>query len=187
MAELLDYSGLYRLLADLVAKKRTNTLLGKTDTNHAVMIGIRGGEIVSLICAGKRGRSALPLIRKIESLTFRLEDTASPASGTDMPPTADIIDALRPSADPQGMGQFAVARDGVAPDQQGDALRLCELLSRYVGPIAPVMCSDAIKGAGGLGNEAQRQRVILALAKEIDNEAEADQFIEEARKILGAI
>jgi hypothetical protein len=187
MSELLDYSGLYHLLADLVAKRRTNTLLGKTDTNHSVMIGIRDGEIVSLICAGKRGRSAIPVIRKIESLTVRLEDTAGHPSGADLPPTADIISALSPSAYAQDMGQVAASPGGVAPDQQGEGPRLCELLSRYVGPIAPVICSDAIKAAGGLGNQAQRQRVILALAKEIDNEAEADLFIESARKMFGVI
>jgi len=187
MSELLDYSGLYRLLADLVAKKRTNTLLGKTDTNHSVMIGIRGGEIVSLICSGKRGRAAIPAIRNIAALTFRLEDAASHASGTDLPPTADIMRALSPSADSQDAGQFAAPREGAAPDPQGDGPKLCELLSRFLGPIAPVMCSETIRAAGGLGNEAQKQQVILALAKEIDNEAEAAQFIDSARKLLGAI
>ena len=187
MAELLDYAGLYHLLAELVAKKRTNTLLGRTDTNHSVMIGMRGGEIVSLICAGKRGRSAIPAIREIESLTFRLDDTASQSRGIDLPPTAEIIGALRPFADPRDAGQFAASQDAGAPDQQGDGPRLCELLSRFVGPIAPVMCSETIRAVGGLGDEAQKQRVILALAKEIDNESEAAQFVDSARKLLGAM
>jgi hypothetical protein len=187
MSELLDYSGFYQLLADLVAKKRTYTLMGKTDTNHSVMVGIRGGEIVSLICAGKRGRSAIPAIRTISALTYRLEATATQSSASDLPATADIIAALRPSADVQDLGVSLASREAAVADPQGDGPKLCELLARFVGPIAPVMCSETIRAAGGLGDDAQKQRVILTLAKEIDDEAEAAQFIDSARKILGTI
>jgi hypothetical protein len=186
MAELLDYSGLYQLLADLVAKKRTGTLLGRTDTNHSVMIGVRSGEIVSLICAGKRGRSAIPAVRKITALTFRLEDNAAQAGGADMPPTADIMHALRPSADFEDVDAAAAPMDRLAAGQAGDGPKLCELLSQFVGPIAPVLCTETIRAAGGLGDEARREQVIFALAKEIGNETEAAQFIESARKILSA-
>ena len=185
MSELLDYSGFYQLLSDLVAKKRTHTLLGRTDTNHSVMIGIRGGEIVSLICAGKRGRSAIPVLRNVSTMTFRLDDAVSQTSATDLPSTSEILGALRPSAEFQDIVEHPAARGGFASDGQGDGPKLCELLSRFVGPIAPVMCSETIRAAGGLGDDAQKQRVILTLAKEIDNEAEAAQFIESARKMLG--
>jgi hypothetical protein len=37
-----------------------------------------------------------------------------------------------------------------------------------------------------LDDEAQREQVIFALAREIGNETEAAQFIESARKILSA-
>jgi len=184
MSELLDYSGFYQLLSDLVAKKRTHTLLGRTDTNHSVMIGIRNGEIVSLICAGKRGRSAIPAVRKISALTFRLDDAVSQTSVSDLPPTAEIMGALKPSA---GFQEFEeAARPSAGSDAQGDGPRLCELLSRFVGPIAPLMCTETIRAAGGLNDDAQKEKVILALAKEIDDEAEAAQFIESARKMLGA-
>ncbi len=187
MSELLDYSGLYQLLSELVAKKRTGTLLGKTDTGHSVMISVRGGEIISLICAGKRGRAAIPAIRKITSLTFRLDSAAGQAGATDLPPTADIMGALTPSSPGQEAGLSLASPGGVLPDQQGDGPMLCELLSRFLGPIAPVMCSETIRAAGGLADDAQKQRVILMLAKEIDNEAEAAEFIEGARKILGVM
>ncbi len=185
MTQMLDYSGLYQLLADFVAKKHTGTLLGKTDTNHSVMISVRGGEIVSLICAGKRGRSAIAAIRGITALTFRLEDHAGPPGGGAMPPTAEILLALRPWARPEDVGGLAAAPDRPAPDQAGDGPKLCDLLSEFVGPIAPVLCSDAIRAAGGLGDEARMQRVILTLAQEIENEAEAAQFIDRARRMLG--
>jgi hypothetical protein len=183
MSDLVDYSGLYQILADLVARKRTSTLLGKTDTNRSVMIGVRDGEIVSLICAGRRGRSAISEVRKIAALSFRLDDNAALVRGTDLPPTPEIMHALRPAADTQDSGPLP-APTGV-PDRDGNGQRLCELLSRFLGPIAPVMCSETIRAAGGLGDEVQRRQVILTLAKEIDDEAEAAQFIESARKMLG--
>ena len=116
MAELLDYSGFYQLLGDLVAEKRTNTLLGKTDNNRSVIIGIRGGEIVSLICAGRRGRQAISAIRQIAALTFRLDDTAAPAGRPDLPPTSEIMAALMPSAGGQDPGRpVAATSAGGAP------------------------------------------------------------------------
>jgi hypothetical protein len=186
MAELLDYSGFYQLLGDLVAKKRTNTLLGKTDNNRSIIIGVSRGEIVSLICAGKRGRQAIPPIRQITALTFRLDDTVAPAGGPDLPPTSQIMAALMPSASGQDTGRpVAATSTKGASGQAPDGTRLCELLSGFLGPIAPVLCMETIDEAGGLDSEAKKREVILILAKEIDNEAEAKQFVEGARKILG--
>jgi hypothetical protein len=186
MAELLDYSGFYQLLGNLVAEKRTNTLLGKTDNNRSVIIGIRRGEIVSLICAGKRGRQAISAIRQIAALTFRLDDTAAPAGRPDLPPTSEIMAALMPSAGGQDPGRPVAATSARgAPGQDPDGTRLCELLSRFLGPIAPILCTETIGAAGGLDSEARKRAVILSLAKEIDNEAEAKQFVEGAQKILG--
>ena len=185
MAELLDYSGLYQLLADLVAKKRTATLLGRTDTNHSVMIGVGGGKIVSLICAGKRGHSAIPAIRTISALTYRLEDKAAMAGGADLPSTDDILHALRPWASVEDMADMAPPPGLLAPGQDGNGPKLCDLFSQFVGPIAPVLCSEAINAAGGLGDEARKEQVIFTLAKEIDDQAEAAHFIERARRILG--
>ncbi|MGE5152590.1 MAG: hypothetical protein ACM3ST_01120 [Bdellovibrio bacteriovorus] len=180
MATLLDYSGLYQLLTDFVGKKRTGTILGKTDTNNSVIIGFRGGEVVSLICAGRRGRSAIAAIRKITAVTVRIEDSATPSSAADMPATADIMHGLSPWT------SLEEAAPAPSPGQGGDGSGLCDLLSQFIGPIAPVLCSEAISAVGGLGDEARKQQVILTLAKEIENEREATQFIERARRLLGA-
>lgn len=185
MTKLLDYSGLYQLLADLVTKKRTGTILGKTDSNHSVMIGVRDGDIAYLICAGKRGRSAIPEIRKITALTVRLEDSATLLGGRDMPSTAEIMLVLRPWASPEAVSGVSAAPDPHAPHQEADGPKLCDLLSQFLGPIAPVLCSDAIRDAGGLTDEARRQQVILTLAQEIEDEAEAAQFIDRARALFG--
>jgi hypothetical protein len=44
---------------------------------------------------------------------------------------------------------------------------------------------ETISTAGGLDSEAKKQAVILSLSNEIDNESEAKQFVEGARKLLG--
>lgn len=186
MTTLLDYARLYQLLMDLVSKRRTGTILGKTDNNHSIMIGVRNGEIVFLICAGKRGRSAIPEVRKITALTVRLEDTASLPNGRDMPSTEELMQVLKPGASPQEFDDLTAAPGGVADHHEGDGRKLCELLSQFLGPIAPVLCSDAIRDAGGLGDETRKQQIILTLAQEIDDEAEATQFIDRARALLAS-
>ena len=184
MAELLDYSGLYELLADLVARKRTGTLLGKTDTNHSAIVAVRQGEIVSLICAGRRGRSAIAPLRKITTLTYRLEGTAAVAGGADMPSTDEIMHALRPWAPLDGVTAPSGEAARATPGQDADGAELCGLLAQFLGPIAPVLCAEAIRAAGGLGDQARREQVIFTLAREIENGAEAAQFIEKARGLL---
>lgn len=186
MTRLLDYSGLYQLLAEFVARQRTGTILGKTDTNHSVMIGVRGGEIVSLICAGKRGRSAISAIREISALTVRIEDNAGLPGGPEMPATPEIMLALRPWASPEAISGPSASTDRSASHQGGNGPQLCDLFSQFVGPIAPVLCADAIRTAGGLNDEARKQQVILTLAQEIEDEGEATQFIEQARRMLGS-
>lgn len=182
MAELLDYPGLYRLVADLVAQRRTATLFGKTDANRSVMIAVQRGEIVSLICAGKRGRSAIAALRSVNALSYRIEDTAAMAGGAETPPTAEILYALRPGVEPPAGA--TPAPTALAATQQGDGPRICQLLAEFVGPIAPVLCSEAIGAVGGLGGLTEREQVIYALAKEIDDQAEATHFIERAHRLL---
>lgn len=184
MTKLLDYSGLYQLLSELVGKKRSGTILGKTDTNNSLIIGVRGGEIVSMICAGKRGRLAIAAIRKINAVTFRLEDTAALPGAVELPPTTDILHALSPWTSPEEVAGATAPADRLSSGQGGDGMKLCDLLSRFIGPIAPVLCSEAISAAGGLGDDARREQVIFTLAKEIDDEGEAAQFIETARRLL---
>jgi hypothetical protein len=183
MAELLDYSGLYQLLTDLIAQKRTCTLFGRTDNNRAIMIGVMRGEIVTLNCAGRRGDAAIPVLRQVVTLTFRLDDGVAQGR-MELPPTADILAALMPSAGDGKLTDLAHPPE-VTQGPEGDGPRLCELLAQFLGPIAPVLCSEGIRAAGGLDGEAQKQRVILTLAKEIDDEGESKQFVDSARKILG--
>lgn len=182
MSESLDYPGLYQLVADLVARKRTATLFGRTDANRSVLIAVQGGAIISLMCAGKRGRSAIAALRSVKALSYRIEDTVAMTGGPDMPPTAEILYAMRPGTTPP---EGTTADHSVlAAAQQGDGPRICQLLAEFVGPIAPVLCSEAIGAVGGLGGPTQREQVIYALAREIDDQAETAHFIERARRLL---
>jgi hypothetical protein len=183
MGDLLDYSGLYQLLTDLVAKKQTCTLFGRTDNNRAVMIGILGGEIVTLSCAGRRGGAAIPALRQVSTLTIRVDDGVAQGAMA-LPTTAEILSDLMPTAMGGNLTGINPPPE-VAQGSRGDGAKLCELLARFIGPIAPVLCSESIRAAGGLEGEAQKQGVILILAREIDDEAEAKQFVDSAREILG--
>ena len=79
---------LIALLRQLVDEKRTSTLYVHTDENHLIAVGVDAGEIVSLICGPKQGERAIPLVRRMGTGTFRVEDkvTARSRFGSRLPP-----------------------------------------------------------------------------------------------------
>jgi len=54
-----------------------------------------------------------------------------------------------------------------------------------MGPIAPLMCRETIKAAGGIDSPDKVRRVIDELAREIDDMAEAKRFLTQTQAELG--
>ena len=175
MSDRLDYQAFYDLVTDLVSKRGAHTIYGRTDNNHSVIVGVRDGEVVCINCGAKRGMAALPVLREMSWGTFRVEDSAFSLRSTGLAPTAEVVAALSPFAD---LGTFANAAPAVeGPPKAGrEAKLLCELLSRYIGPVAPVVCAEQIAVVGGLGGQGQLEQVVANLAGEIADPKEAEEF-----------
>ncbi len=92
---LLPYSRLMAEVAALCAAKRTGTMFIATTDNQSARIGLRQGEIVSLVFRTQRGLEALDHIRKILAGRFTFSDAVvDRAGGADLPQTADLLALL---------------------------------------------------------------------------------------------
>lgn len=186
MSDRLDYPAFYELVTELVSSSATSTLFGRTDTNHSVIIGLDGGTIVCVRCGPKRGLAAIHALRSMQWGTFRVDDALVELSSPTLPPTAELVAALHPGAT---VFEDTPGDDSADPAQQSDnhsaeAKLLCDLLSRYVGPVAPVLCSEEIKAVGGLDHLGKLDLVLGKLAREIDDAGEASEFVLLAQREL---
>jgi len=173
-------SQLVDLLKTLVEEQRTGTVYVHTDDNHLIAVGVDRGELTSLICGPKRGERAIPMIRNMRSGTFRLEDRAIPnrRGGANLPSTEVLLSMLADDADDK-------YDNGQISDYHWVQDVICKVLADYMGPIAPLMCRETIKAAGGIDSPDKVRRVIDELAREIDDMAEAKRFLTQTQAELG--
>lgn len=191
MPDRIDYSEFYDQVHDLVTTKAQGTLFTKCDKNHLIIVAVRDGTIISLRYGPKRGEAAIPLIRAMKTGDMRLDDRAIADSTIELPPTALILEWFKPGAPvkdvpvkpmfdlpaPGANRQRSIARaDG--------AEALCNLLTDFLGPIAPLVCEEKISASGGLDTPQRIEVVIRSLAAEIQNSREAEEFIAQAHSLL---
>ena len=186
MTESVDYAVFYEQLAELVAGRESGTLYLKNDLNHVGIVGVRTGRIVSLVYGPKRGRPAIELIRQTRTGTVRLDRGVLAFREHELPSTEEILDLLSPlhatlaPVKRGGAGETGLASSGVAANAQ----ILCNLLTEYLGPVAPLLCDETISAADGLSGSRQLDDVIESLAQEIEDPEEAREFRKRARLAL---
>jgi hypothetical protein len=186
MSDSLDYDGFYRLLADCVSARKTCTIFGRTDANNSVIIGLDSGRIACLRCGSKKGMDVVAALRGMHSGTFRVDDVLIELHSAPPPPTADLMAALHPTIAPSQPQPAAGAAPGkVEPTRE--AIMLCEMLARYIGPVAPVLCQEQIGAIGGLHHREQLDQVLGRLAQEIDDASEASDFVSAANREIAPL
>lgn len=186
MTEPVDYAVFYEQLAELVTSRETGTLYLKNDRNHVAIVGVRAGKVVSLVCGPRRGRSAVELIRETRTGTVRLDCGALAFHEHELPSTDEILDLLSPlhaALAPAERGHADAPGPGTAK-AAGNAQILCNLLTEYLGPVAPLICDETICSADGLSGSRQLDQVIQGLAQEIEDPGEAREFTRRARQAL---
>ena len=186
MSERLEYDAFYQRLADRVSNGVTCTIFGRTDSNHSVIIGLDQGRIVCFRCGAKKGMDAVAALRQMPWGMFRVDDTLLELHSTPPPPTVDLIAALHPAKAPS-LAEPGLGGTGCQVEPSREAILLCDLLSRYIGPVAPVLCSEQIGAVGGLDHHAQLEQVLGQLAHEIEDASEANEFVSVAHREIGPL
>ena len=66
-AEFTPFSSLIEQIANLCGQRQTGTVMLVSDDNRMGQIHLRAGEIVYVMCRGRRGRDALGIMRSMQS------------------------------------------------------------------------------------------------------------------------
>jgi len=178
-----------RLIKDAVARKSTGTVYIRTDLKHMVIIGLKDGEIVTLLSGPKRGVKAIPVLAGMRAGVLRLEETVVPFHLDELPRTDALLEMLEQGGADSRQGSaiapHAASRAGDAAFEK-EAVRkvLCPLLTEYMGPISSIMCADALAGLGDSADVVQLRSAIDQMAAEIGNAEEAKQFTQRAAQQL---
>lgn len=186
----LSYRQLMTELGILCAAMRTGTMFIATTDNHSARIGLRQGEIVSLVFRTQKGLEALDHIRKITAGRFSFtESVLEKTAHAGLPHTAELLAMLQgeesplppppPAASPAGAPRAVSVAPVPASEhpQLGRARAVIESeLTEFVGPIAPLLCREHMARAAAAGPPWDWRELVDAVAREIGDRAKEERF-----------
>ena len=185
--ELMPFWCIVEQLRQFCAERLTGTVFIVSDDNRMAQVQLDAGNIVMLLCRGRRGREALATMRTMLHARLRFDASVVAAPDAERLDTGEVIDQLgmgkdradgedqRREAAPQA-ARVPPAADAVTPEQ---AARLERLLVQYIGPMAQIVCAEHVAGARDL------RSLVLALAGDIPDKRQADAFQAAAGALLG--
>lgn len=180
----MPYNQLLTELGALCSARRTGTMFIATTDNQSARIGLRQGEIVSLVFRTRRGLEAVDGIRKITAGRFSFSDAVvDRVSSTELPYTADLLVLLSGADSPPPPVAAAprtaapVAAQPVPGSQLAKAQAVIEAeLTEIVGPIAPLLCREHIARAVAVGPPWDFPALVEAVSREIGDRVTEDRF-----------
>ncbi|MDJ0807393.1 MAG: hypothetical protein QNJ78_11220 [Gammaproteobacteria bacterium] len=187
MGEEITSAELTRMVHDSLAEMRSATLFIRTDKNRIIVISTKGGEIITMFSGPKHGAGVIPMLLEMHSATVRIDDVAISHRSSSLPPTPVLMDMLESGKVnvPVETSKGSKATPASRPDFEVAKAVLSELLTEYLGPLAPMCCDDILES---LGNSLEGDRLRTAIEKmaaEAGGPEEAQAFSEKAWKQLG--
>ena len=178
----VPYRQIVTELAALCRAQRTGTLFIATTDNQSARIGLREGEISSLVFRNQRGLEAIIQLRKIVAGRINFTDAVMDRGPRgDLPMTVDLLAMLgtddfppivptRPEPDPPPPASAADA-------QLTRAKAVIEAeLTEYLGPMAVVICREHMARAAAASPPHDVRQIVEALAREIGDRAKEERF-----------
>jgi len=176
--ELLDR------IAGFCAQGHTATVMLVSDDNRMAQIHLLGGRIIFILCRGRRGRDGLGIMRTMQRARMTL-DRPSVANNEPLPWSTEVIlDYLYGSIEllPEGEAgptllpgiarrQASLPVRPSAPVLTAEHRSVFEAtLSKYIGPMAQIVCADYFDDASDL------RALAITLAGEIPAPDQAAKF-----------
>ncbi|MDQ2822669.1 MAG: hypothetical protein M3Y65_20210 [Pseudomonadota bacterium] len=201
-AEFTPFSSLMEQIAKLCGQRQTGTVMLVSDDNRMGQIHLRGGEIVFVMCRGRRGRDALGIMRTMQAARLSFVAGAVDAAGAVEWASKTVLDYLNglltdlPGADVGAAPQpgsaataAAVSARPVAPAAAPSpatsvavtpATRAMfeQVMLTYIGPMAQIVCADHF------ANATDARALSAVLATEIPGAANQARFMAEMAKLL---
>jgi hypothetical protein len=188
----MPYAQLLSELGALCSARRTGTMFIATSDNQSARIGLRQGEIVSLVFRTQRGSEAVDHIRKIAAGRFSFSDAVvDRGSADDLPETPSLLAWLSgdapppPPAPPVPPPAAPRPASAAAPPLSNPQLARAQAaieaeLTEVVGPIAPLLCREHIARAAAAGPPWDFSALVEAVAREIGERTKEDRFKQQA-------
>ena len=196
-SEFLPFAELVRQIAALCGQGKSGTVLLVSDDNRMAQVHLHQGQIVFVMCRGRRGRDALGIMRTMQNARLSIDGLAAVSSDGAGLPTDSILAYLSGDIEqlpePGASGQVSGGGSGgggggAAPQAQAAQVDLLTpavratlqaAMLRYIGPMAEIVCSEHFDSAPDL------RALITALAAEIPGKDGAAKFTAEAAKAFG--
>ena len=171
------YAEIILEIGRLCKQKKTGTLFIVTPDNRSAQIKLEEGEIVFVFFSSKRGQEALDLMSTIHDGRYRFQEGGGVSRRMQLPPTSNILEALRASglgqsSSPvrqQHIGEEGLIGNGLSPKEK-NVLENC--LADCIGPMATIICEDHF------GSSSDLKATIDALAGEIPSPEQVKKFRE---------
>lgn len=156
------------VIEQLAERNADGTLFLGTKTNQYAQMAFKQGKITFLYFQNKRGQDALSLLAKVQECKYRFQTTVLSSLTDNLPPFATILQILRGEAGQKPTESVSVQSKQPLTSEQKELLQ--GYLVDYVGPAASLLVDEYCQ------KNRDIQTVINALAAEIPDEAEAQQF-----------
>jgi hypothetical protein len=198
LVEFTPFPSLLEQIAKLCGQRQTGTVMLVSDDNRMGQIHLRAGEIVFVMCRGRRGRDALGNMRTMQAA--RLSFIAGAVDAAEAIEWAsktvlDYLNGLLPDLPGQGdagtapqPGSAPATASAPPPIQRQPAAAVDvtpatkalfeKVMLTYIGPMAQIVCADHFATNTGV------RALTLALANEIPGAAQQARFRAEIAQLL---
>jgi hypothetical protein len=202
-AEFTPFPSLMEQIAHLCGQRQTGTVMLVSDDNRMGQMHLRAGEIVFVMCRGRRGRDALGIMRTMQAARLSFVAGAVDAAEAIEWASKTVLDYLNGRLpDLPGQGNTGAVPTPVAPGASAafaappaapvaapqpartvavtPATRKVfeEVMLTYIGPMAQIVCGDHFATA------TDAQALTQALATEIPGAANQARFKADIAKLL---
>ena len=182
MSEKISPAEVIQMIRDLVTSKQTATLYIHTDRNRMVMVATKDGGIITLSSGPKHGAKAIPMLREMRSASVRVDNNAISYHSENIPPTAVLLSMLETETQkaPAASRKRPAAMGASGMEIEKVRTILSQLLTEYLGPIAPMFCEQVLDSMGNSLDSDRLRAAVQQLAAEAGGPEEARAFTERA-------
>jgi len=189
--EIRPFSTVLHELNTLVGSKSSGFLFLVTNENAAATIRLRNGTIEEVSFANRHNDEAVQLLMKVPGARARFQPSVMAAIPSKYGPLSAaslewLMSAPDASATAPGSATHAAPPAAISaittPDLRPKQRPVVEAIAlTYFGPIAGLLCEEAF------GESRDIERILVQIASNLAERAEADRFLAEARKAIARI
>ncbi len=189
--DMIPFRRIVEMVREFCTQRRTGTVFIVSDDNRMAQVHLESGNIVALLCRGRRGQEALAGMRTMRAARLRFDDNYLTADSAEQFNTSEVLELLTGGVPARSRAVERVAPPSVAPAPAkaagtgpstltpAQAATLERILVQYIGPMGEIVCADHAAQAGNA------KALIGLLAEEVPDKAQAAAFASEASRLLG--